>query len=216
MPELGFAVRDAVAVPFCAAPTLAFKLRVTNAAGDAVHAVALDSQIRIDAQRRRYAPAEKERLVELFGEPARWSQTLRSLLWTHASAGVPPFQAETEVDLHVPCTADFNVLAGKYFSALEAGATVPVSLLFSGSVFYPGEDGGLQIARIPWSAEAVFDLPVAAWKDVLELYYPNTSWLTLRQDTFDRLYAYRTARGLPTWERALDELLDGAAAEATR
>jgi hypothetical protein len=215
MPELGFAVQDAVAVPHCAVPALAFRLRVTNAAGDAVHAVALDCQLRIDAQRRRYAPAEKERLVELFGEAGRWSQTLRSLLWTHASASVPPFQAEAAVDLHVPCTADFNVLAGKYFSALEAGAAVPISLLFSGSVFYPGEDGGLQVARIPWSAEAVFDLPVAAWKEVVELYYPNTSWLTLRRDTFDRLYAYRTARGLPTWERALEELL-AAAAETAR
>jgi hypothetical protein len=216
MPDLRFAVMDAVAVPHCAAPTLAFRLRVANAAGDAVHAVALDCQVRIDAQRRRYAPAEKERLVELFGEPGRWSQTLRSLLWTHARVSVPPFQAETEADLHVPCTADFNVLAGKYFSALEPGATVPVSLLFSGSVFYVGEGGGLQVARIPWSAEAAFDLPVAAWKDVIELYYPNTAWLSLRRDAFDRLYAYRTARGLPTWERALDELLDAAAAEATR
>lgn len=216
MPELEFAVQGARPVPYCATPTLGLSLRVRNAEGDSVHAVSLDCQVRIDAQRRRYSPSEKEKLVELFGDPQRWSQTLRSLLWTHAGVNVPPFQTEVEVELHVPCTADFNVLAGKFFSALEPGGTVPISLLFSGSIFYAGEDGGLQMTRIPWSAEATFELEVRAWKDVVEMYYPNIAWLTLRQDTFDSLYAYKTRRGLPTWEQALEELLAIAAEEARR
>ena len=212
MPELEFAVAGAAAVPFCAAPTLALKLQVTNQGVERVHAVSLDCQIRIEAQRRRYSPAEKEQLVELFGEPSRWGQTLRSLLWTNASVSVPPFEGGTVVDLHVPCTADFNVLAGKYFSALEDGR-VPISLLFSGSVFYAREDGALQMARIPWSAEAVYDLPISAWTDLLDLYFPNVSWLSLRQNVFDRLYAYRTRRGLTSWEQALEELLERAVEE---
>ncbi|MFZ0217572.1 MAG: DUF6084 family protein [Candidatus Dormiibacterota bacterium] len=215
MPDLSFEVRGAAAVPYCATPTLALTLHVTEGAGDPVEAITLDCQVRIDAQRRRYTAAEKERLVELFGEPSRWAQTLRSLLWTHTTASVPPFTAETEVQLELPCTADFNQLAGKYFAALEPDGTVPISLLFAGSVFYRDEGGYLQVTRIPWSAEATHQLRVAAWRDLLQIYYPNTAYVTLRQDVFDELYAYRTARGIPTWEGALEGLL-AAARETTR
>lgn len=101
-------------------------------------------------------------------------------------------------------------------SALDVDGGVPISLLFSGSVFYAAGDGCLRVARIPWSAETVFELPVAAWRDLIETYYPNTAWLTLCRDTFDRLYAFRTAHGLPTWEETLEELLRAAAREAPR
>ena len=212
MPELAFEVAGAAAVPFCATPTLGLDLRVVNRLDDRVQSVALDCQVRIEAHRRRYGDAERERLIELFGEPARWSQTVRSLLWTHAHASVPPFEGATTVALHVPCTADFNVLAAKYFHALDGGA-VPISLLFSGTVFYTGAGGGLAVVRIPWNAEAAFDLPVATWHELLDHYFPNTAWLTLRLDTFDRLQAYRVRRGLPTWDRALEELLESAAEE---
>jgi hypothetical protein len=217
MPDLSFAVRGAAAVPFCLSPVLGLRLGVTDGDADAIEAVALDCQVRIDAQRRRYSAAEKERLVEIFGPPQRWAQTLRSLLWTHASVSVPPFRGEVEVELQVPCTADFNAIAGKYFWGLEGDApSVPVSLLFSGSVFYRDPEGLLQVTRVPWSAEATYDLPVAAWRQVLEVYYPNSAWLTLRQDVFDRLYAFRTSRGLPSWEAALEQLLAEAPEEAKR
>ena len=44
----------------------------------------------------------------------------------------------------------------------------------------------------------------------MELYYPNSAWLCLRKDVFDRLYRYKSRRGLPTWEQALECLLRGA------
>lgn len=217
MPELSFAVRGSRAVPFCLSPTLGLSLAIGDAEGSAVEAISLDCQVRIDAQRRRYSSGEKERLVEMFGPPQRWAQTLRSLLWTHASVSVPPFRGATEAELPVPCTGDFNAIAGKYFWGLdEKGPAVPTSLLFSGSVFYRDAQGLLQVARVPWSAEATYDLPVAAWREVLEVYYPNTAWLTLRQDVFDRLYAFRTARGLPSWEAAVERLLAEAQEEARR
>lgn len=214
MPDLTFAVEGAEAVPFCVTPTIGVRLRVANRLEDRVHAVALDCQVRIDAQRRRYDERERGRLAELFGEPQRWSQTLRSLLWAHAHVSVPPFAGATRVVLHVPCTADFSVLAAKYFDALDSG-TVPVSLLFSGTVFHAGETGALTVARIPSNAEATFDLPVSVWQELLDRYYPNTAWLTLRMDAFERLQEYRASRGLLTWEQALDALL-ARAAEETR
>ena len=70
----------------------------------------------------------------------RWGQTLRNLLWTHASVVVPPFTGVTTVDLQVPCTFDFNVAATKYFNGLADGE-IPVCLMFSGTVFYADPDG---------------------------------------------------------------------------
>ncbi len=208
-PDLDFTVESVEPVPHCVVPTLEFKLRVTSAGEEPIEAVALDCQIRIEAQKRRYEEPSKQRLVELFGPPAEWSRTLRSLLWTHASATGRPFTGSGFIQLHVPCTYDFNVITAKYFHALEEG-DVPLLLLFSGSIFYGAGRGGLQVARIPWTKEAEYQLPVRVWKDLMEMYYPNSAWLCLRRDTFDRLAAFKAARTLPTWEQALDELLQGA------
>jgi hypothetical protein len=207
MPDLNFTVDGAEAVPYSAVPVLALKLRVKN--GDSqeqIRAVMLQCQIQIEATRRHYAPGEQSGLLDLFGGPDRWSQTLRSTLWTHAHANVGPFSGETTVDLPVPCTFDFNVAATKYFSALEGGE-VPLCLLFSGTIFYEHAVRGLQIAQIPWSKEARFRLPVEVWKNVMDLYYPNSAWLNLRRDVFDRLHEFKMLRGLPTWEQAFERLL---------
>jgi hypothetical protein len=206
MPDLRFQVEGAEEVRHAAAPTLALKLRVSDAAGTSVHSVALRCQIRIEPARRRYGPEEQGRLRDLFGEPERWGQTLRPMLWMHTSLVVPPFEGSTALDLPVPCTFDFNVAGTKYFAALEDGA-VPLCLLFSGTIFYEAEHGGLQVAQIPWEREANYGLPVRVWREMMEHYYPNSAWLCLRRDVFDRLVAYRSRRGLPTWELALEELL---------
>ena len=207
MPDLEFVVEGAAPVPHSIVPTLGLKLRISNSGQERIDSVQLTCQIRIEAQRRRYLPAEKERLFDLFGEPSRWSQTLRSLLWTHVSTNVPAFTSSTVIELPVPCTYDFNVLAGRYFYALEAD-DVPLLLLFSGTIFFREDDGGrLQVGRVSWSKEATYQLPVAAWKSMMERYYPNSAWLCLRKDVFDRLAAYKSRQGLPTWEQALEALL---------
>ena len=208
MPDLTFTVLGAEPVPYAAAPVLALKLRLANApAEESIRAVTLQTQVRIEPLRRRYATADQEGLRDLFGEPERWSQTMHTLLWTHTNIGVPAFTGSTEIDLPVPCTYDFNVAVAKYFYALEGG-DVSLLLLFSGTIFYETAGGALQIAQIPWEKEAGFRLPVATWKKLMDLYYPNSAWLNLHQDVFDRLYRYKMRRGLPTWEQALESLLD--------
>jgi hypothetical protein len=218
MPDLNFEVERALPLAHAAAPQLVFKLRITEtgAAGDdadgatAISAVALRCQIRIESARRRYAPPEQDRLRDLFDAPSRWGQTLRSLLWTQTGLVVPAFTGHTVVDLPVPCTFDFNIAATKYFYALEDG-DVPLTLLFSGSVFYADPDGGrLQVSPIPWEKETGFRLPVQVWKEMMEHYYPNTAWLCLRRDVFDRLYLFKRRHGLPTWELALERLLEAS------
>src|ERR1044071_5019657 len=109
MPDLSIAVDNALAVPFAAAPLLSLRLRIVNAdPGEVIHTVVLRCQIQIEAARRQYTPEEHARLRDLFGEPARWGQTLRGMLWTNASAVVPPFSGAATADLQIPCTFDFN------------------------------------------------------------------------------------------------------------
>jgi hypothetical protein len=207
MPDLSFKVESVVVVPFAIAPTLAFKLHIENAiAGETIHTVALRCQIQIDVTRRRYTAQEQSRMRDLFGEPDRWSQTLRTLLWTHASVVIPSFQGSTTSDLPVPCTFDFNVAATKYFEGLEDGE-IPLHLLFSGTVFYADANDVLQVVPISWEQEAKFKLPVKVWRDMMDSYYPNSVWLSLRRDVFERLYQYKTQHGIPTWEQALEKVL---------
>ncbi len=209
MPDLDFSVDGAAPLPYAVTPTLAFKLRITSDSDAEIRGVALDCQIRIEATRRRYDPREKGRLNELFGAPERWSQTVRSLLWTHAHVNVPPFAGGVMVELPVGCTYDFDVVATKYLVALSEGE-IPLVLLFSGSIFYSTPDGTLRMARIPWSKEASFGLPVSTWRGLMDTYFPDSAWLRVRKDVFDRLLAYRTRRGALDWDDVIDRLLGSA------
>ena len=212
MADLAFAIVGAAPVRFAAAPHLAFQVKIDAAGGAEVHTVALRCQIQIEATRRHYTPDEQARLVDLFGEPERWSQTLRTMLWTHTSVVVPGFTSETVVDMPVPCTFDFNVAATKYFHGLDDG-DLPLRFLFSGTVFYADEASGLQVAPISWQKEAAWRLPVAVWRDVVDEYYPNTAWLCLRRDVFQRLLDYKARHGIPAMDDALGRVLDAATAE---
>ncbi len=207
MPDLDFQVESVEAVPFAVAPLLNFKLRVDNSNPDEwIQTVALRCQIQIEPTRRHYNGEEQEKMLDLFGEPERWGQTLKTMLWTHASTVVSPFQNTTTVDLPVNCTFDFNVAGTKYFAGL-AGGEIPLLLLFSGTVFYEAEDGAIQIAQISWSKETKFSLPVSVWQEMMEHYYPNSAWLILQRDAFERLQKYKMQRGIPTFEQALESLL---------
>jgi Family of unknown function (DUF6084) len=206
MPDLDFSIESASPVQHSVAPLLSFSLRITTAPQETIHSVALRCQIWIEPAKRRYQPQEQSRLVELFGQPARWSQTLRSMLWTNATVIVPPFTETTTVDLPVACTHDFNVAAAKYFDALE-DALVPLRFMFSGTIFHAGEDQQLQVAQIQWSKEAAFSLPVATWKQLMDAHYAGAAWLCLRKDTFDQLYQYKMTNGLTTWEATIEQLL---------
>jgi Family of unknown function (DUF6084) len=210
MPDLSFEVIDVEVPPYAAVPTLVFRLRVTNGIEEErIHSISLRSQIQIAVTRRRYNSGAQERLVELFGEPKRWSETLRPLLWTHASAVITQFDGSLVTDLPVACTYDFEVASTKYFDALEDGE-IPLSFLFSGTVFYEGEEGNLQVGQIPWSKEAFYRLPVSIWKTMIARYYPNSAWIRLHKDVFDQLYRYKITHGLPTWEDVIAHLLQSS------
>jgi hypothetical protein len=210
MPDLKFQIETVEPTAGAATPQLAFKVRITNATEEPIHSVALRAQVQIEPVRRRYTPVEQEHLKELFGEPERWSQTLRPLLWTNVNVSVPAFTGSMLVDVPVPCTFDFNVAVTKYIYGLENG-DLPTILLFSGTVFHAG-GMGLQIAQIPWDREASYRLPITVWKQMMDAYYPNTAWLCLRREVFEQFNEFRSRHGLPTWEQAMERLL-GCTAE---
>ncbi len=207
MPDLRLAIETAEVVQYAAVPLLAFKLRIVNLPSEEIiHTVALRAQIQIEVTRRKYDATEQARLGDLFGQPDRWGQTLRNMLWTHASVMVPRFTGSVVTEIPVPCTFDFNVAATKYFHGLTSG-DLPLCFQFSGTVFYQGEDNALQVAPISWDKEAKYRLPVRVWKDLMDLYYPNSAWLALPRDTFEKLYQYKIGEGIPTWEEALERAL---------
>jgi hypothetical protein len=207
MPDLSFQIEKSEPQRFTVAPTLLFKLRIANAvANETIHSVALRCQIQLEVTRRQYSSEDQDQLRDLFGETERWGQTLKTMLWTHASVVAPAFQETTVVEFPVPCTFDFNVAATKYFHGLADG-DVPLCFLFSGTVFYADDGGALQVAPIPWDKEARFRLPVKSWREMMDIYYPNSAWLCLRRDVFERLYQYKVEHGIPTWEQALESVL---------
>ena len=208
MPDLQFTVEGAEVVPYSAAPLLSFKARIVNPASEeTIHTIAMRAQIQIEVTRRKYDREEQLRLRDLFGEPDRWGQTLRNMLWTHASVVVPRFTGSVLAEIPVPCTYDFNVAATKYFYGLTEG-DLPLCFQFSGNVFYQGEDGALQVAPISWDKEARYRLPLQTWKDLMKMYYPNSAWLALRKDTFEKLLEFKNREGIPSWEEAIERALD--------
>lgn len=208
MAELSFTCLDVRPESYAVAPTLLFRLRVENPTGQRVRAIALRCQIRIEPARRGYSEQEAERLLELFGERGRWGDTLKPFQFAHASTVVPSFTDSIEVDVAVPCSYDMEVAAGRYFHALKDGE-IPFILLFSGTIFSDGEQT-LWIEQVPWHAETRYRMPVAVWREMMDMHFPASGWLRLRRDTIDALADFRAARALPTWDDAIIAMLDAA------
>ena len=126
---------------------------------------------------------------------------------------VTAFTGSTEIDLPVECSYDFEVAAAKYLHALGDGE-VPLLLLFAGTVFTKGQSG-FAVEPVAWDLEAPFRLPVAVWRAAMDLYFPNSGWLRVSRDTLDALQRFKSARALPTWDQAFEQLLKQAGEEGS-
>lgn len=214
MTNLSFAIAGVRAEQHAAVPTLLFRLAINDVSAGRIESIMLRCQVQIAPRQRDYSRDEHDRLFELFGEPERWSETLKPLLWTHAVLIVPGFQGATEIDLPIGCTYDFEVIAGKYLQSLDDG-DVPLDFLFSGTVFAKAENG-FRIAQIPWSKEAHFRMPVRVWRELMDRYFPGCSWIRLRRESIDALQRFKMARGLLSLDEALDALMERAAPKVGR
>ena len=212
MREIACRLESVAELKYAVIPTIAIGLRISS--NQPVSGVDLRSQIMIDVPTRVHSANERARLTELFGDTTSADAPLRPLLWAHTSANVPAFDRQCTVDLTVAVTFDFDVAVAKYFHGLD-GEGIPLRLQFSGMIFYRDVRDQLQIARIPATTEATGQLPLGLVRALRDQYYPGNAWLRMPRAPFERLTQYRRASGLPSWESALDRLLD-AADEASR
>ncbi len=205
-PDLEFAVVGARPVKYAAAPMLNLDLQVSETTGARLYMVALTIQLMIEPARREYDHATRARLVELFGTPERWAVTTRSLVWSKLDVLVPAFTGTTTVTVPITCHYDLELAAAKYLHSLPDGEA-PLALHFNGMIYYPGQDGGLQMVLIPWSKSIDFRMPVAVWRETIAHYYPGTAWIAVRAQTFEALQREKLERGLATLDACIDALL---------
>src|SRR5262249_12978954 len=154
---------------------LTLQLRIAETTGACVDAIALRCQLRVEPHRRRYDGVEAQRLRDLFGEPDRWTDTLKPLQFVTIPLMVPRFSGAIDLDLAVPCGYDLEIAWTRYFDALADGV-IPLLMLFSGTVF-TRQDGRLSVQQVPWSKETSFGLPVSVWRDTVDAHFPNRAWL---------------------------------------
>jgi hypothetical protein len=205
MADLIFGCTGASADPYAVTPTLSFRLAITERSGVRLHAIALRCQIRIEPHRRRYSATEAERLHDLFGDTSRWADTVKPIQLATVMAMVPSFSDVTEIDLPVPCTYDLEVASARYLQGLDDG-TIPLLMLFSGTVFVATETG-FSVELVPWSAEASYRMPVTIWRDLVDAHFPGSAWLRCSRQTLDALSVYKARNALPTWDATLTALL---------
>lgn len=208
-PTLRFSALGAEAARGVATPTIDLIVGIECDTGFEIRTVALNVEVRIAAQRRTYEAAERERLAQLFGDASRWERSMRSLEWGRASLNVPRFTGSTQIRIPLPCAYDFDAVASRYLIALEGGE-IPVAVLFSGTVFFCGDDGDLQTAMIPWKSEISLPISVTTWRQAVGTASPESAWIRMRRDTLSRLQAYRSKRAHTDWDQVFDELLANA------
>ena len=209
--DLEFSCDDAVADRYAATPTVLLKMRARELTGNRVHALALRCQVRIEPLRRAYSDAEAGKVVDLFGDRGRWGTTMQPLQLAFLSEVLPGFTDECEFDLALPLSYDVDVAAHKYLAALE-DAEIPMLLLFSGTVFTGSVSssgaGSLSVQPVPWHKEASLRMPVAVWREAMDVQFPGQAWLRMSRSTYDDLATYRGRHGMVGWDDVLRRLLD--------
>ena len=220
-PEPEFWVLDAVAMPHAAEPTLSFRMRVRESSERDVYTIALKAQIQLEASERPHGEESRERLRDVFGEPERWNDTARGVLWTCRDVLVPSFTRLHEV--RAPGALLDRPRAG-HDPLLRRGARRPRAARL------PLQRLG-DLRRRPatgcrWRAcrgtsSAQYRLPVEVWRTAAG----DGGLVRVGGDTFAELRDYATERGLLSERRrgggpagggagggpvspALDELVD--------
>ena len=59
-----------------------------------------------------------------------------------------------------------------------------------------------------WSSTAQFRMPVATWRAMIAEHYPGGGWIRVSDETLAALNDRRGARGLPSFDACIDELLE--------
>ena len=209
-PEPEFEITGAAHIAFAAAPTMLFSASAADRSGHEIQSIALTVQVMIDPAKRGYDPETRARLAELFGPPASWAPSTSGLAWARVSTAVPGFTGATpfgiEVPVHVrPRGRGRQVLLRR--SRSERCRSASTSTATSSSTV-PADR--LQVVPVPWSCTAQYRLPVAAWRAMIAEHYPGGGWIRVDERTLEALNDRRGARGLPTFDACIAELLEVA------
>ena len=194
-----FAVLGVEVVEDAAAPTLRFRLGVSEPTGQEVFTIALTAQINVEPARREYDEATRERLLDLFGAPERWPATTHPFVWAQATTLVPTFTGAGMFTLPVPSTFDLEIAAARYFDSLPGGEA-PLAFHFSGSILFRGDDGRVQVVSVPWSCSTTWRMPVATWREMIAATIPAAAGSPCRRTPWPRLTDYRREHGLHSFD----------------
>ena len=206
--DVDFTCEDVVADRYAAGPTVIFKMRCTESSEARVHALALRCQVRVEPVRRAYSDGEAAQVVDLFGERSRWGTTMQTMQLAYMTQVLPGFSGSTTFELTMPCSYDVEVAAQKYLAGLEDGHA-PLLMLFSGTIF-TGAPGTISVVPVPWHKETSVRMPVAVWREAMDVHFPGQAWLRLDRDSYNRLAAFRGRRGLVGWDDTVAALLEEA------
>ncbi len=182
---------------------LCFQIRIENTSLERIQAIALETRVFIEPPERHLTGRDMDHLNDLFGESSHWADASKPLAWSRATAIVPPFSGSTRFDLELPCSFDFNIAATKYFYGLEE-SYAPLRFDFTGTIF-----GERQTEQLAAGIRAKFAMPVTAWVDLMDAYYPHSMWLRLPRQVFQRMNQYKVENHIPTWEDVLERLIPG-------
>ena len=187
-------------------PTLAFRLaHHRRPVRRGVHAIAL----RLPDPHRAASPPVLCHGSGAAARPVRrhvpLGNTVKPIQLATVTVMVPSFSEVTEIDLPVPCTYDLEVASARYLQGLDDG-TIPLLMLFSGTVFVATETG-FSVELVPWSAEATYRMPVTIWRNLVDAHFPGSAWLRCSRETLDALSGYKARNALPTWDATLNALL---------
>jgi hypothetical protein len=207
VPRLEFGVRGVEAARDSATPALRLRFDIATEAGTTVLGLALNVDVRIAAERRRYDDVERSKLRELFGDATQWDRSIGPIAWTRGTINVPAFTGSAETVVTLPCGYDFDLIAVKYANALEGG-TIPVEVLLTGTMFYRNGDRMLA-AKLPWDTELAYRIDLAMWKTAVGAVFGDDAWLRIDRDLLGRLQDLRARRGFTTWDQTIGALLDG-------
>ena len=161
-------------MPRSATPTLSFAIAVSDASGIPIQFIALSVLITIEPGQRAYDAENRERLVELFGEPERWGSTTGASAGPRSTTSCRASPARRTSRSASSARYDHEIAATKFFGGLDEGV-FPLHFHFNGTVHYEGADGRLQILPLAWDRSARFELPVATWREMIDSPLPAGS-----------------------------------------
>lgn len=209
-PGLTFAQAGVAPAYGTAEPAFDLRLTVEQTGAGAVQSLLLTAAVSIAPARRGYDARTRARLGGVFGRPEQWDSSLRNLQWVRATVVVPAFRDATTVTVQLPCSYDFRLATATYLDAVRDG-DVTLETQLSGTVFYRPPGGGqLLTAQLPWENGVTGKLPATAWHELMGRYHGDERWISLSQESVDRLAAYRTRQAATSWDEAVNGLLDHA------